>query len=449
MPETISDRKRSSGLNQHLSSRFFLLRIPLPWSASRRAEVTHFRLTVNSVEATVKGVVYARLHIYSERMVSGVASQTPSSRRLESLDLLRGLTVALMIIVNTSGDSAHTFHQLAHSKWNGCTLADVIFPCFLFMMGMSATLSVTGKLKRAERKGAILLQALRRCAILFLLGLAVNTFPLFHLHTLRIFGVLQRIAFCYLAVTILLVSVRPRVLYFLIAVIAIGYWVALRWVPIPQLGRPLVDVPFLDRFANLASWLDRMLVPQPHLYRQGIYDPEGLLSSVSSLVNTIAGAVATMWVRRAQPLAQTAKGLMISGAAALILGLAWSPWFPLNKRLWTSSFALFNVGLSLIALWFFFRVVDMRPHLRNRWKRPLHLFGTNALLAYIFSEFLASFLGAIHLQGGLSLEKWLYRPLPFLLRNEAVAAATYAVLFMLLCYAATWGLSKRNIVLKV
>lgn len=382
-------------------------------------------------------------------MTVGSTTERAPSRRLESLDLLRGLTVALMIVVNTSGDSAHTFRQLAHSKWNGCTLADVIFPCFLFMMGMSATLSTAGKLRRGVPRGTILLQALRRAAILFVLGLAVNSFPLFHLHTLRIYGVLQRIAFCYLGITILLVYVRELAIVAGAVAIALGYWVALRWIPVPHLGRPMVDVPFLDRFANLASWLDRALIPQNHMYRQGIYDPEGLLSSVSSLVNTMAGAVAAMWMRRSQEAAKTARGLLVAAVACLATGLAWSVWFPLNKRLWTSSFAVFNVGISLAALWFFFRVVDMRPGVRARWKHPLLVFGTNALPAYIFSEFLASFLSAVHVPSELTLEKWLYQPLPWLLHNDSIAAASYAVVFMLVCFAATWLLYRRNIFLKI
>ena len=381
--------------------------------------------------------------------MAALQNDTQAPLRLQSLDMLRGLTVALMIVVNTSGDGSHTFPQLAHSKWNGCTLADVVFPCFLFMVGLSARLSTASRLARGASRSELILQAAHRSATLFLLGLAVNSFPFFHLDTLRIFGVLQRIALCYFLVTCLIVFLRPRTLSVLTILLLTGYWMILRWVPIPGLGRPVIDVPFLDRFANLPAWLDRHLLSANHLYRQTTYDPEGLLSSFSALSSTMIGGLTGVWIRSRQTAHAIARGLLLAGTICILAGLAWSPWFPLNKRLWTSSFVLFTAGISILVLWIFYRFVDLRSGSRGPWTLPLLVFGTNALPAYILSEFLASTLSAIHLNAGISLQRWLYSPLPWLLHNASVAALAYAILFTAVCFIPTWILYRRGIFLKV
>jgi predicted acyltransferase len=217
--------------------------------------------------------------------------------RLMALDALRGLTVAVMIMVNTSGDARHTFLILAHSRWNECTLADVVFPCFLFMVGISSVFSVDSRLDRGLSRRTILAQAARRSAILFLLGLAINSFGGFSLHTLRIYGVLQRIAFCYFTATAILLWCRTRTIAAAFFSILVGYWVLLRFVPVPGFGSPGSTIPFLDPFANLPAWLNRHLVPAAHLYRHSFYDPEGLLSSVLAISSTLMGVLSGKWVR--------------------------------------------------------------------------------------------------------------------------------------------------------
>lgn len=369
--------------------------------------------------------------------------------RLRSLDLLRGLTVAVMILVNTSGDSAHTYPLLAHSRWNGCTLADLVFPCFLFMVGVSSVFSLSGRMRTESSREEIVRRALQRTVIIFLLGLAINSFPLFHLSTLRIFGVLQRIALCYFAVTLLLLWTRTRTLAILCGAILLGYWVLLRWVPVPGMGIPGSTIPFLDPQANLPAWVDRHLLPVAHLYHQGFYDPEGLLSTLPSLASTLIGALAGIWVRGARPRMETARGLLLASALCVCTGLIWSHWFPLNKRLWTSSFVLWTGGTSLLALACLYWLTDVRER-ESRWLMPAAVFGRNALTAYIFSEFLASLLGAVRLPSStLSVQHWLYRPLAALIPNPSVAALAYAVLFTGVCYVPVLMLHRRRIYLKI
>ena len=210
---------------------------------------------------------------------------------MQSLDALRGLTIALMILVNTSGDGAHTYRLLRHSPWNGCTLADIVFPCFLFMVGISLVLSLGGKLRRDISRHVLVFQALRRAFVLFAIGIAINGFPRFDLHTLRVFGVLQRIAICFFLASLIYMWLRPRTIAWITVAILLGYWILLRWVPVPGFGLPGVAVPFLDPHGNLPAWLDRHLLPAAHLYHQGYYDPEGLLASLPALASTLIGVL--------------------------------------------------------------------------------------------------------------------------------------------------------------
>lgn len=381
--------------------------------------------------------------------VSAAAPGGSATARLQSLDALRGLTIALMILVNTSGDGAHTWPILLHSPWNGLTLADVVFPCFLLMVGLSLVLSINGRLRRGVQRSELLVQALRRATILFGLGLALNGFPHYDLHTLRIFGVLQRIAICFLAASALYLWFRPRTLALLTFGVIAGYWVLLRWVPVPGYGVPTVDVPLLDPHGNLPAWLDRHLLPAAHLYHQGFYDPEGLLSSVGALGSTLVGVLAGVRMVRRETPAARARWLLLCGAACLVAGIAGAHWLPLNKRLWTSTFVLVNAGISLLTLALCLYWLDVR-RTGLRWSYPLLVFGTNSLAAYALSEFLAAFLSQLRLPGSaLSLQQALFHPLTLLFLDLHVAAFVYAVLYVAICYLPIWMLYRRGIFLKV
>lgn len=374
--------------------------------------------------------------------------KTAITQRLRSLDVLRGLTVAIMIMVNNSGDGSYTYRLLAHSPWNGCTLADVVFPCFLFMVGLSSVFSIRGRLNRATPRGVIVRRAATRSMIIFALGLGINGFPVFSLDTLRVFGVLQRIALCYFVVVLFLLFGGKRTIATSLLVILIGYWVLLRWVPVPGMGTPGSTVPFLDPHANMPAWLDRHLLPATHLYHQGFYDPEGFLSSLSAIATTLIGALTGIWILGKRELSVTARGLLAASSFCLATGLLWSHWFPLNKRLWTSSFVLWTAGISLLSLWLFFKVVDVHQ-LGRRWIYPSVVFGTNALAAYVFSEFLASLLQAIHLPSGWSLQRWVFQPIAAAIPNQRIASLAYAVAFVAVCFVPPWIMYRKQVFLKV
>ncbi|WP_263417218.1 acyltransferase family protein [Terriglobus albidus] len=380
--------------------------------------------------------------------VSNEGQAPSSSPRLTSLDVLRGLTIALMIMVNTSGDGAHTFPFLSHAAWNGCTLADVVFPCFLFMVGISIVFSLRGKLRKGVPSSTIILQAAKRTLVLFAIGLAVSSFPHYTWHTFRVFGVLQRIAICFFVATLLYLKAKPRTLVVVTVSILLGYWILLRWVPVPGFGMPGVDVPFLDPVGNFPAWLDRHLLPASHLYRIGFYDPEGLLSSVPSLATALLGVLTGIWITRHGVTSATARGLLTASVSLLTLSGLWSIWFPLNKRLWTSSFVLFNAGLSLLVLWLFFRIIDLRPG-KKRFIEPALVFGTNSLAVYAFSEFFAGTLDAIRLPSHRTVQQWLFHPLTLVFPNLYIAALAYALLFVGVCYLPMLALYRKRIFIKI
>jgi predicted acyltransferase len=376
---------------------------------------------------------------------------TMKAPRLISLDVMRGLTVAVMILVNNAGDGSVSYAQLRHSVWNGCTLTDVVFPLFLFIVGASIALSFSARLQRGVTRSAVALQILRRALTIFTLGLLLNALPHFHLGELRYYGVLQRIALCYaIAGTIYLYggvigcAVTAALALF-------GYWLLLTQVSVPGFGLPGASIQVLDRYGNLAAWLDRAMVPQAHLYRHSFYDPEGLLSTIPALANTLLGVLAAIWLQTARSMKQKASALLVWGVVGLMGGLLWAQTFPLNKRLWTSSFALFTAGIAMILLALLFWYIDGKKRQDGRhslWK-PSLVFGTNALAAYVLSEVLAVALAAFPVGSGENLQQLLFRLLPSWLGPPPFVSMLYSVLFVGVCYLPMWWLYQRRIFVKL
>ncbi len=265
--------------------------------------------------------------------MSPVAVENPrvaTSPRLISLDVLRGITIAFMILVNNGGEYA--YWPLKHSDWNGWTPTDLVFPTFLFLMGTSLVFSFESRLGRGASRQTLALHTVRRFAILFLLGLVVNGFPFFHLATLRIYGVLQRIAICFLVCSFLYLWDR-RVASKVVLVVAalLGYWALMRLVPVPGYGVPGRDIPFLDKNANIVAWLDRHIFPG-RLY-EGVRDPEGLLSNIPAFGTTLLGMLTAMWLRTKASAERKCAAMFGAGVVLILLGELWNPWFPINEKL--------------------------------------------------------------------------------------------------------------------
>ncbi len=449
--------------------------------------------------------------------VSASTSAAPANRVL-SIDVLRGLTIALMILVNDPGDWSHTYAQLDHATWNGFTLTDLVFPNFLFIVGASIILSLDSRIRRSASgrldpasRRSLALHILRRSAIIFALDLFFGLYPHFHYTHLRIFGVLTRIAVCYLvAGLICLATQRARTLLAIAAALLIGYWALMRFVPVPGFGIPAHDIPFLDPNRNLAAWLDRHVVDllQRTLHTGRLYnrtrDPEGVLSTIPAVATTLLGAVTALWLRRvANPAAQrdidtpkwTTKeassrpeaasfaaavdgpphfarttaaispsrcltGLSLAGIISLAAGLLWNIWFPINKNLWTSSYVLFAAGLALLALAALYWLIDIRHFNETKagkWLTfPWLVFGSNAIVAYCVSELLVINLTWIKIPHSLgpngqpvSAWFWIYHNLFAFNGSTNVTSLAFAIAFVAVCFIPNWLLYRKRIFVKI
>jgi predicted acyltransferase len=373
--------------------------------------------------------------------------------RIQSVDFFRGLTIALMILVNNNGDYRNTYWPFLHSQWNGWTPTDLVFPFFVFIVGVSMVYSFRSRLARGDSRSAILMHALRRAVILFAIGvLIVNSFPdHYDPAHIRIYGVLQRIAICYLvaAVFVLWTGIEAKIVA--IGVCLIGYWILMRYVPVPGFGVPTHNIPLLDPDRNWVAWLDRKLL-MGHLY-EGVRDPEGLLSSVPAIGTVLFGVLTGEWLRSKATARAKALWMFIFGVIGLAAGKFFNIWFPINKKLWTSSYVLFTAGFALVVLALCYWVLDVRK-LRGRWTMPVLVFGMNAIAAYTLSEMLAAGLGSwivnAGANAGLSMQEIIYRRLfAFSGVSTPNTSLAYALAFVLVCWVVMWVLWRKKIFLKI
>jgi predicted acyltransferase len=373
-----------------------------------------------------------------------------------SLDVLRGLDIGFMILVNNNGDGQRAYWALKHAAWNGFTPTDLVFPTFLFLVGISSVFSTESRLSRGATKPSLFLHTLRRTIILYLFGLVVNSFPFFNLQTMRFYGVLPRIAICYFFVaTLYLISPRWRDKVVLLAASLVGYWLLMRFVSVPGYGVPGRDIPLLDPDRNIVAWLDRQIFSAAHLYER-TRDPEGLLSTIPALGTALMGMLTGIWLRTSRPLAEKTRAIAIAGAASLVLGGLWNLSFPINKKLWTSSFVLFAGGWSLLLLALSIWIVDLRtaekepdPAKRAQRFTLLLVFGMNAIAAYIFSELLPGILGNIHVSPGVNLSRWADQAILGVVHDPAFASLLYSLAFVAVCWVPMYFLYKRRIFFKI
>jgi predicted acyltransferase len=439
------------------------------------------------------------------KQVSNVATLTaPPQKRVLSIDVLRGLTIALMILVNDPGDWDHVYTQLDHAPWNGFTLADLIFPNFLFIVGASIILSLRSRIARARlacangtldtaTKRSLALHIFKRAAIIFLIGLLFNIYPYFDYHHIRVFGVLQRIALCYLTAGILcLITQRTRTLLAIVAALLIGYWAFMRFLPVPGLGVPTHGFPILDHDRNLAAWFDRVFIAftQRSLQTGTLYnhtnDPEGLLSTLPAIATTLIGSMAALWIigpqaflsrRHSAPelvegeehpdFARTTTkssrgpmGLALAGLISLLTGLLWSLIFPMNKNLWTSSYVLVSAGFSLLAFALCYWLIDIRRINESpvgKWLTyPWLIFGSNAIAIYIISGLIVGTMLWIKIPAHLArtrqpISAWLWVYLNLFSRHGStnLTSVAFAIAFVAVCFIPNWLLWRKRIFIKI
>jgi predicted acyltransferase len=369
------------------------------------------------------------------------------SLRLQSLDVFRGLTIAAMLLVNNPGTWSHVYPPLEHAAWHGWTPTDLVFPFFLFIVGVATALSLGRLAEAGESRAMLFRKALVRAGIIFALGLVIQGFPHYNLPHLRIPGVLPRIAIAYLitAVLVLITGVRGQILT--LVCLLVGYWTLLTLVPVPGVGRGV-----LEPEKNLSNWIDFRLLGENHVWPETrTWDPEGLLSTMGAIGSVICGVLAGHWIRSRRAIGAKAFGLFYAGATTLAAGWIWSRVFPINKSLWTSSYVLLSAGIACLMLAGIFWLVDIKGY--RKWTTPFLVFGTNAITAYWLSTLCGIVLDWITLTRPdgeqVVLKTYLYDALYASWLSPANASLAYAVTYVLVWLGLLSVLYRRRIFIRI
>jgi predicted acyltransferase len=377
----------------------------------------------------------------------GGAERAARAWRLLSLDAFRGLTVAGMILVNNPGTWGAIYSPLQHAAWHGWTPTDLVFPFFLFIVGVSVTLALSRRAEAGGPKRDLYVKILRRSLIIFGLGLFLAGFPYFDLSTIRIPGVLQRIAVCYLLAALIFLHTDWRRQAYVAAALLLAYWALLTLVPVPGYG----PGDLASKEWNIAAYVDRVVFG-PHVWRQAkVYDPEGILSTLGALATTLAGVLAGHLLRSRRGDFEKVAAMFVAGAAGIVVGWAWGFWLPVNKALWTSSYVLLTAGMALQLLAVCYWLIDMKGY--RRWAFPFVVFGTNALAAFFLTGLCAKLLGLFKLAGAdgkpIALQPYIYKNLFASWLAPLNASLAFALCFVLVWFGLMWLLYRRGIFVKV
>jgi predicted acyltransferase len=361
---------------------------------------------------------------------------SPRAARLVSLDAFRGATIALMVLVNTAGNGDTTYWPLKHAGWHGWTPTDVVFPSFLWIAGVAMTLAFDRRLSAGATRGTLMAQTLRRAAILYVIGLLLYGFPGYNLSTLRLMGVLQRIAICTLAGAAIWLTTATRGRVAWIVGLLATYWALMMLVPVPGYGAGRLDVE-----GNLAHYVDRVVLGAHNYADTKTWDPEGIVSTLPAIATLLMGTLAGQWMGAKRPLTQRLVWLAAAGVVLLALGLICHQWLPINKKLWTSSFAIFMAGLDCVLLAATSWVVDVRGW--QRVVRPFVILGMNSIAVYVASEFVDVLLTTVNLREAI------YRTIFVPLASPYNASLLYALAYTLTMFGIAWILYRRRWFIRV
>ena len=390
--------------------------------------------------------------------------------RLLSLDVFRGMTIAAMLLVNNPGDWGHIYPPLAHAKWHGWTPTDLIFPFFLFIVGITTHLSLSARKDAGASDAQVVRQILRRGFLIIFFGLLLNAFPFYtwskiegiddptflqrvvhRFENLRFSGVLQRIGLVYIASALISLNAGLRRLILVLAVLLFGYWFAMTLLPVPgsgELGGAVLDKPG----QTLAGWLDRAILGPNHIYKSaGTWDPEGPFSTIPAIGTAIFGIIAGRWIGSRRSLPDRLNGLFAIGATAIMIGLIWHWSFPINKNLWTSSYVVFTAGMASVTLATCMWIIDEK-NIRG-WTWPFEAFGVNPFAAFVGSGVMVRLIGSLIKipSGGKSapLSAVVYRSFYTSWLSPINASLLYAISFVLVWLGIMMVMRKKNLILKL
>ena len=335
--------------------------------------------------------------------------------RLSSLDVFRGITIAAMILANMAGVADDVYPFLSHAQWHGCTPTDLIFPFFLFIIGVAMTYSLSKYTTENKPTKAVYLRVLRRAAVLFILGLLLNGFWnkgvwTFDLSSIRLMGVLQRIALTYLFASLIVLKLPCKTQWLVAGGLLIGYWLTMMYIPVPEYGAGV-----LTREGNFGAFIDRLIIPKVHLYKGDGFnfmgDPEGLFSTIPAIVSVLAGYFTGEWIKdKKQATSHTSMDLVLFGLCCLVIAIIWDVAFPMNKKIWTSSYVLFTSGWALMLLAACYELIEVR--LIKRWSKPFEIMGLNAIALFVASVLLIKITAKTQLGTGetaISIYNWIYQ----------------------------------------
>jgi predicted acyltransferase len=376
--------------------------------------------------------------------------------RLVSLDAFRGATIAGMLLVNNPGTWSAVYPPLLHAPWHGWTFTDLIFPAFLWIVGVSLTLSTARRVEAGANRAELFRHVVQRAAIIFALGLLLAAFPFglwpghdFSLATLRLPGVLQRIAVCYLVASAIFLRTGWRGQLAWAAALLGGYWALITWVPVPGYVAGVLDQPQ----GTLAWWIDSRVLaghtwsgaPAPG------FDPEGILSTLPAIATVLFGTLTGDWLRREGEGSRTSLGLVGGGISLIALGLLLARGMPINKNLWTPSFAVLMAGWSALLFGVFHWLIDVRGW--RAWALPFTIYGMNALAMFVLAGLVGRMLGLIRWTDAagarVSLKGWIYDNCFASWLAPMNASLAFAVCFVLVFLAIAWAMWRRKWFVKV
>jgi predicted acyltransferase len=370
---------------------------------------------------------------------------TIKNDRLVSLDVFRGVTIAGMVLVNNPGTWSSIYWPLEHAEWNGWTPTDLVFPFFLFIVGVAIPLAFGRRSESSGSQRDLYWKVGKRTLIIFALGEFLAGFPYFQLSTIRVPGVLQRIAVCYLFASLIFLKTKIKTQVIITFVLLVIYWLLMT-----RLHAPGFATGDLTKEGSLASFVDRAVFG-PHIWKQGkVYDPEGILSTIPAIATTLFGVLTGQWLRTAKSQYEKVAGLFVVGAVCVVIGWCWNPFFPINKALWTSSYVFFTGGLALEFLALCYWLIDIKKY--QRWARPFVVFGVNAIVLFVGTAVMDRIMGLINLPWGqeqISLQEWIFAKLFLSWAAPLNASLAYAICFILLWLGLMWILYARKIFIKV
>ena len=362
--------------------------------------------------------------------------------RILSLDVFRGLTILLMILVNSQG--IHSYPLLIHVDWNGCTLADLVFPSFLFIVGLTSVITLSKQFKLQD-KDRLYKSIMRRSIILFCLGLFINIFPSpLSISSIRFFGILQRIALCYLISAFIYLNTSLRTQALIYFGILIGYWFIMTQIPVPGFG-----VNQLTPEGSWVSYFDQLIFSSGHLFEK-TYDPEGFFSTFPSIATTLFGVIIGQLLLSTLGKKEQLYWMLLLGILSLVLGWFWGYSFPINKNIWTSSFVLWTSGFSLIVFASCFLLIDILGY--QKWTLPFKIFGTNALFIFVVHVLLLKLQFACTFKSADGTLINLRTAITYYLFPEfspANAALLYGISFLVLNFILVSFLYKRKIFIRI